>query len=228
MQRKQPAILALEDGRTFRGQSWAAEGETCGEMVFNTSMTGYQEVLTDPSYAGQIVCMTYPLIGNYGVNVKDEESSRPWVEGFVVREAPLIQKDALLDRKTIGLWDTDVCEIFITPSGESPNRYYEFEAAPNGAWVDLAITIEPEGIEREWDFQSGMTTAAHSSGDLLTVVMRIPWSNRIPKPKLGDEWRVNLFRCEGVGNERYLSWQPTHTPEPYFHVPEVFGRLKFV
>ena len=87
MQRKQPAILALEDGRTFRGRSWAAEGEACGEMVFNTSMTGYQEVLTDPSYAGQIVCMTYPLIGNYGVNHRDEESSRPWVEGFVVREA---------------------------------------------------------------------------------------------------------------------------------------------
>jgi len=82
-----PAILALEDGRTFRGRSWAADGEACGEMVFNTSMTGYQEVLTDPSYAGQVVCMTYPLIGNYGVNSEDEESSRPWVEGFVVREA---------------------------------------------------------------------------------------------------------------------------------------------
>lgn len=82
-----PALLALEDGRTFRGRSWAAEGEACGEMVFNTSMTGYQEVLTDPSYAGQIVCMTYPLIGNYGVNREDEESSKPWVEGFVVREA---------------------------------------------------------------------------------------------------------------------------------------------
>ena len=84
---KRPALLALEDGRSFRGRSWAAEGESCGEMVFNTSMTGYQEVLTDPSYAGQIVCMTYPLIGNYGVNKADEESSRPWVEGFVVREA---------------------------------------------------------------------------------------------------------------------------------------------
>ena len=81
------AILALEDGRVFRGRSWAAEGEACGDMVFNTSMTGYQEVLTDPSYAGQLVCMTYPLIGNYGVNSEDPESSRPWVEGFVVREA---------------------------------------------------------------------------------------------------------------------------------------------
>src|ERR1700681_962664 len=80
------AILALEDGHVWRGRSWGAAGESTGEMVFNTSMTGYQEVLTDPSYAGQIVCMTYPLIGNYGVNSEDPESSRPWVEGFVVRE----------------------------------------------------------------------------------------------------------------------------------------------
>jgi carbamoyl-phosphate synthase small subunit len=87
MHSKKIGVLALEDGRSFRGRSWAADGESCGEMVFNTSMTGYQEVLTDPSYAGQIVCMTYPLIGNYGVNKADEESSRPWVEGFVVREA---------------------------------------------------------------------------------------------------------------------------------------------
>src|SRR3982751_6838342 len=81
-----PAMLALEDGLAFRGGSWAADGESCGEMVFNTSMTGYQEILTDPSYAGQIVCMTYPLIGNYGVNSDDVESRRPWVEGFIVRE----------------------------------------------------------------------------------------------------------------------------------------------
>jgi carbamoyl-phosphate synthase small subunit len=87
LKKSQPGLLALEDGRVFRGRSWAADGESVGEMVFNTSMTGYQEVLTDPSYAGQIVCMTYPLIGNYGVNSEDAESSQPWVEGFVVREA---------------------------------------------------------------------------------------------------------------------------------------------
>lgn len=79
--------MVLEDGRTFNGASFGAEGETFGEIVFNTSMTGYQEILTDPSYAGQIVCMTYPLIGNYGVNTEDVESRRPWAEGFVVREA---------------------------------------------------------------------------------------------------------------------------------------------
>src|SRR3712207_4598315 len=87
MDKAKSAVLALEDGRSFRGRSWGAEGEVCGEMVFNTSMSGYQEVLTDPSYAGQIVCMTYPLIGNYGVNEADSESRRPWGEGFVVREA---------------------------------------------------------------------------------------------------------------------------------------------
>ncbi len=80
------AILALEDGRIFEGRSFGAEGETSGEVVFNTSMSGYQEILTDPSYAGQIVVMTYPHIGNYGVNDQDEESRRPFVEGFVARE----------------------------------------------------------------------------------------------------------------------------------------------
>src|SRR5205809_1472178 len=90
MENSKPAILALEDGRVWRGRSWGATGESTGEMVFNTSMTGYQEILTDPSYAGQIVCMTYPLIGNYGVNEEDTESRQPWIEGFVVREASKI------------------------------------------------------------------------------------------------------------------------------------------
>ena len=97
MKEKSPGLLALEDGRVFRGRSWAALGEACGEMVFNTSMTGYQEVITDPSYAGQIVCMTYPLIGNYGVNEADAESSRPWVEGFVVREASRVASNWRLE-----------------------------------------------------------------------------------------------------------------------------------
>jgi carbamoyl-phosphate synthase small subunit len=81
-----PAVLALEDGRVFRGRAFGARAEAAGEVVFNTSMTGYQEVLTDASYRGQIVAMTYPLIGNYGVNPADVESRRPWVEGFVVRQ----------------------------------------------------------------------------------------------------------------------------------------------
>ena len=79
-------ILALADGTVFEGEQFGATGETVGEVVFNTSMTGYQEVLTDPSYNGQIVTMTYPLIGNYGCNEADVESIGPQVEGFVVRE----------------------------------------------------------------------------------------------------------------------------------------------
>jgi len=79
-------MLALEDGRVFRGRAWGAEGERLGELVFNTSLMGYQEILTDPSYAGQIVTMTYPLIGNYGVNPEDAESRRPFAEGLIVRE----------------------------------------------------------------------------------------------------------------------------------------------
>ncbi len=80
------AILALEDGSLFHGEGFGACASACGEVCFNTSMTGYQEILTDPSYKGQIVTMTYPLIGNYGVNRQDVESWRPHVGGFVIRE----------------------------------------------------------------------------------------------------------------------------------------------
>ncbi len=80
------AVLALEDGRVFRGRSFGAVGETTGEVVFNTSMTGYQELLTDPSYAGQLVVMTYPHIGNYGINREDMESRRPFLQALIVKE----------------------------------------------------------------------------------------------------------------------------------------------
>ena len=82
-----PAVLVLRDGRVFRGEALGAIGEASGEVIFNTAMTGYQEILTDPSYRGQVVVMTYPLIGNYGVNPEDVESRRPWVNGFIVKEA---------------------------------------------------------------------------------------------------------------------------------------------
>ena len=84
------AVLALEDGLVLEGRSFGRSGETSGEVVFNTALCGYQEVLTDPSYAGQIVTMTYPHIGNYGVNPDDVESARPQVAGFVVREVSTV------------------------------------------------------------------------------------------------------------------------------------------
>ncbi len=87
---KQPAILALEDGSLFEGISIGAEGRTVGEVVFNTSMTGYQEILTDPSYAKQIVTLTYPHIGNVGTNPEDAESNQVWAAGLVIRNLPLL------------------------------------------------------------------------------------------------------------------------------------------
>ena len=80
------AKIALEDGKIFQGYSFGAPGEIYGEVVFNTSLSGYQEIITDPSYKGQIVTMTYPLIGNYGLNEEDVESRTPFLEGFIIKE----------------------------------------------------------------------------------------------------------------------------------------------
>src|SRR5215217_1536039 len=91
------AILALEDGTVFHGQGFGAHAHACGEVWFNTSMTGYQEILTDPSYKGQIVTMTYPLIGNYGINRQDVESRQPHVAGFVVKELPPVYSNYRAD-----------------------------------------------------------------------------------------------------------------------------------
>jgi len=87
------AMLVLEDGRIFRGSGFGARGEGFGEIVFNTSITGYQEIITDPSYCGQIVTMTYPLIGNYGVNPQDVESRALWLSGFVVKELSAVRSN---------------------------------------------------------------------------------------------------------------------------------------
>jgi len=87
---RKPAILALEDGSIFQGESIGIDGFTVGEVVFNTAMTGYQEILTDPSYCRQIVTLTYPHIGNTGTNSEDEESSQVWASGLVIRNLPLL------------------------------------------------------------------------------------------------------------------------------------------
>ncbi|MFQ6616532.1 MAG: glutamine-hydrolyzing carbamoyl-phosphate synthase small subunit [Fidelibacterota bacterium] len=94
----EPAVLMLSDGRLFRGMGFGAPGEAMGEVCFNTGMTGYQEILTDPSYCGQIVVMTYPHIGNYGVNPEDMESSRIQVSGFVVRQETVVPSNHRADR----------------------------------------------------------------------------------------------------------------------------------
>jgi len=122
------AILALEDGKIFKGESFGATGERYGEVVFNTSMTGYQEILTDPSYKGQIVIMTYPLIGNYGINKEDVESRKPFLEGFVVKECSKVASnwrssrslnDYLKENKILGIKgiDTRALTLHIREAG---------------------------------------------------------------------------------------------------------------
>ena len=139
-----------------------------------------------------------------------------------------VTDNPITDRKTLGLWDRDVCEIFVAPDPQHPERYFEFEAAPTGEWVDLGIVITPTGRETDWDFHSGMTAAAKLEGNQLTVGIRIPWGDAIRKPSKGEVWGVNLFRCVGPeAPDRYLAWRPTRTPEPNYHVPEAFGTLRF-
>jgi hypothetical protein len=144
------------------------------------------------------------------------------------QEPPVVSENPVTDRKTLGLWDRDVCEIFLAPDPANTWRYFEFEAAPTGEWVDLGITLKPGGRDTDWDFASGFTTAAKLDEDQLFIGMRIPWSDVLPKPRSGEQWRVNLFRCVGPESpDRYLVWRPTKTPEPNFHVPEAFGSLRF-
>ena len=130
--------------------------------------------------------------------------------------------------KTMGLWDRDVCEIFIAPDPNAIERYLEFEAAPTGEWLDVAIHWTPEKRESDWEFHSHMTTAGRIEKDRVTIAMRIPWNQWIHEPQEGERWRANLFRCVGSDPGRgYLAWQPTRTPKPNFHVPQVFGWLIF-
>lgn len=143
-------------------------------------------------------------------------------------EPLVVSAEPKTDRKTLGLWDRDVCEIFIAPDPEDPSRYFEFEAAPTGEWVDLGIVITATGRLTDWDYKSGMIAAGKVAETAIKVGIKIPWSYSLPKPTPDHVWLVNLFRCVGPeAPDRYLAWRPTHTPEPNFHVPEAFGKLSF-
>ncbi len=166
-----PAWLILEDGTAFRGHAIGAEGEVFGEAVFNTSMTGYQEVLTDPSYRGQVVCMTYPHIGNYGVNEEDVESRHPWVEGFILRElspiasnfraqAPL--EEYLTRHRIVAIdgVDTRALTLLLRQQGsmrcgistteQDPERFLaRVRSVPDIVGVDLVTTVTCEA-PYEW------------------------------------------------------------------------------
>jgi carbamoyl-phosphate synthase small subunit len=181
-----PALLALADGRVFRGEALGAAGEAEGEVVFNTSMTGYQEILTDPSYRGQMVCMTYPLIGNYGLNPEDVESRRPWLSGLIVKEAcpfpsswrsriPL--DDYLREHRIVGIQGIDTRAltrhlrdhgaqegIISTEEPDGARLAERARARPGLVGRDLVTEVSvdaPHGwTEGPWDLTRGYTAPA--------------------------------------------------------------------
>jgi hypothetical protein len=143
-------------------------------------------------------------------------------------EPPVVSDAPRLERKTIGLWERDVCEMFLTPERGPVKHYAEFEVAPTGEWLDLTVAVGPKELEKNWEYASGMTAAARAGKDSLTLAMRVPWKAFGRAPRAGERWRCNLFRCVGRDPARgYLAWQPTYTPEPAFHVPEKFGWMVF-
>lgn len=130
--------------------------------------------------------------------------------------------------KTMYLWDRDVCEIFIAPDRAVVERYFEFEVAPTGEWLDIGLDWTTGKRQSDWQFSSRMATAGRIEKDRVTMAMRIPWNSRLPAPERGERRRANLFRCVGRDPKlRYLSWQPTRTAQPFFHVPQAFGWLVF-
>ena len=183
------AKLALEDGTVYVGESFGAEGEVDGEVCFNTSMTGYQEILTDPSYRGQIVTMTYPEIGNYGVNPEDVESDRPHLAGFIVRENSRIVSnfradgslsDYLRKYNIVGLADIDTRSlvrrirtkgamkgVLSTTDLDDASLVAKADASPGLVGRDLVREVVPEN-SREWQgiaqFLGQIAQAAATTG----------------------------------------------------------------
>lgn len=190
MSQNLPAILVLADGTVFRGTSIGASGQTVGEVVFNTSMTGYQEILTDPSYTKQIVTLTYPHIGNYGVNLEDVESDQVYASGLIIRDLPLIHSnfrntqslaDYLVDNNIVAIADIDTRKLtrILREKGAQTGAVIAGEADemkalalandliagfPGLNGLDLAkvVTCEKpyEFTEGEWALGQGFTSAS--------------------------------------------------------------------
>jgi carbamoyl-phosphate synthase small subunit len=158
-----PAILVLEDGTTLRGTGFGADGETFGEMVFNTGMTGYQETLTDPSYCGQIVAMTAPHIGNTGVNDEDPESGRVWVSGYVVREPSRIASSW----RSCGSLDEYLKAQGVTGIAIRDTRALTMRIREQGAMRAAVSTVEDDPAKL---LQRVLASPQMAGADLATVV----------------------------------------------------------
>ena len=201
------AILALEDGSIFHGTGFGAPASACGEVCFNTSMTGYQEILTDPSYKGQIVTMTYPHIGNYGINATDRESPKPQVEGFVVREMNRVPSnyrsttslDAYLaEHRVVGIEGIDtralvrklrvrgaMTAVLSTTDLDDLSLLKKARTAPNIVGRDLVKSVMP-GAAFAWSegFLTPLATQELSPGKKR---------HRIVAMDFGMKW--NILRC---------------------------------
>lgn len=181
---KQKAMLVLEDGTSFIGRSFGSPGETFGEVVFNTSMTGYQEILTDPSYYGQIVTLTYPHIGNYGVNSQDMESVRPQVSGFVVKEgssfysnwqAEKSLEEWLKESQVVGIQDIDTRALVkkIRSAGAMKGGISTEDLNPSSLLqkVKAFPSIVGRDLVKEVTTQKPYFFESEKSGDYLVVVV---------------------------------------------------------
>jgi len=192
------AILALEDGTIFRGKSFGACGERYGEVVFNTSMTGYQEILTDPSYKGQIVTMTYPLIGNYGVNKEDVESCKAFVEGFVVKEYSKISSnwrsdqslgDYLKENDIVGIEGIDTRQLTLhirqlgelkavlsTEDLDEKNLVKKAKDSPGLIGRDLVKDVSCQRVYN-WNRQGKYKVAVIDCGVKLNILRQLAQNN---------------------------------------------------
>jgi len=174
-----PALLALADGTVFHGRAIGALGSTTGEVVFNTAMTGYQEILTDPSYAGQIVTLTYPHIGNVGVNAEDVESNRIFAAGLVIRDLPAVQSnwratgtlgDYLRDNNVIGIADIDTRRL---------TRILREKGAQNGCIVAAASLGAAEARDAIAKARAAPSMAGQDLARVVSCTQRYDWSQGV-------------------------------------------------
>ena len=144
-------------------------------------------------------------------------------------EPLIVSENPNLSTKTRGLWDRDVCEIFLAPDKSEPRKYFEFEIAPNGEWIDLGIFQNPNERITDWDYSSGMKSAAKIEKGKVVMAIKIEWKAFSKTPKIGDIWLGNLYRCIGKDETAVISrGRRPKTKEPAFHVPEKFGEFEFV
>ena len=190
----QPAVLALEDGTLFRGLSIGASGSTVGEVVFNTAMTGYQEILTDPSYCRQIVTLTYPHIGNTGTTREDEESTRIQAAGLIVRDLPLLASnfrseqnlsDYLKQHNTVAIADIDTRKL---------TRILRDGGAQSGCIMAAPTIDEDEALQRARAFSGlkGMDLAKE-----VTTASAYEWTE--------GSWQLDAVASDSAGTEASLS-----------------------